>query len=170
MLEELNKQLVEAKENLRMRRKLQDTFVRTEQSLSQEKSRLKNLETHLQKEGSDVKKLEGMSLTGLFYTILGSKDKQLEKERQEYLAAKLKCDECQDSVDIGSFATFADYFFDGLIVDWVVQSRIERSSENVANVTARVRHTVNILQSKLGEAQKKANNVREKRRTLIERG
>jgi chromosome segregation ATPase len=37
-------------------------------------------------------------LTGLFYTILGSKDEQLEKERQEYLAAKLKKDECKDSV------------------------------------------------------------------------
>ena len=29
------------------------------------------------------------------------------------------------SLDIGGFATFADYFFDGLIADWIMQSKIE---------------------------------------------
>ena len=32
--------------------------------------------------------------------------------------------------EVGSFETFADYFFDGLIVDWVVQSKIDRSLDN----------------------------------------
>ena len=27
-------------------------------------------------------------------------------------------------IDIGSFLTFADYFFDGLVADWMVQSKI----------------------------------------------
>lgn len=312
MFEELNKQLIEVKEKLRMRWKLRDTLAGTQRSLSQERSRLRKLEAELQKEGSDVEKLEGMSLTGLFYTILGSKDEQFEKERQEYLAAKLKYDECNDSVsaierevahlkqqiaqfgdldsqyksildmkekliseaddknaerlvhlseeladvqsdmrelqeaidagnavldglesvtaslksadnwgtwdvlgggmiataikhseidgakasahrvqqllrrfqreladvgvssssdvaiEIGSFATFADYFFDGLIADWVVQSRIERSFENAAHMADQVRKTVRNLQRKLEEVQNKANSIKEKRRTLIE--
>jgi type II secretory pathway pseudopilin PulG len=32
------------------------------------------------------------------------------------------------SLDIGGFSTFADYFFDGLIADWVVQSKIQNAS------------------------------------------
>ena len=310
MLEELNKQLVEVREKVRMRRKLLDALARAQQMLSEESSRLKQLEADLQKEGSDVKKLEGLSLTGLFYTILGSKDKQLDKERQEYLAVKLKYDECNYSVsalesevddlktkvagfgdldsrcksildmkeklisearddnakrlmdlseefadaksdirelkeaidagnavldglqsviaslksaknwgtwdmlgggliatavkhsridgartsahhvqqllrrfqreladvdsrsniaiDIGSFATFADYFFDGLIVDWVVQSRIGRSLDSAIRVADRVRNTVTALQRNLAEIQEKANNIGQKRRTLIE--
>jgi DNA repair exonuclease SbcCD ATPase subunit len=98
MLEALNKQLIEIKEKTRKRQKLLADLARTEQMLAQQRSRLQGLDAQLKKEGSDVEKLQGLSLTGLFHTILGSKDKQLEKERQEYLAAKLKHDECRDSV------------------------------------------------------------------------
>lgn len=31
-------------------------------------------------------------------------------------------------LDIGDFLTFADYFFDGIIADWMVQSKINKSS------------------------------------------
>jgi hypothetical protein len=47
----------------------------------------------LAKEERDVQRLEGLSLTAVFYTILGSKEEQLEKERQEALAAQLRFDE-----------------------------------------------------------------------------
>jgi hypothetical protein len=30
-------------------------------------------------------------------------------------------------IDIGELASFADFFFDGLIIDWLVQSKIEAS-------------------------------------------
>ncbi|UCE47361.1 MAG: hypothetical protein JSW47_17390, partial [Phycisphaerales bacterium] len=307
---DLNKQLMEVREKVRMRQKLLDALTRTQQMLSEQGSRLRQLETNLRKEGSDVQKLEGLSLTGLFYTILGSKDKQLDKERQEHLAAKLKYDECNYSVsalegevddlktkiaafgdldsqcksildmkekllseahddkakrltelseeladaksdvrelqeavdagnavlhglqgviaslksakswgtwdmlgggliatavkhskidgarasaqqvqqllrrfqreladvdarsdidmDIGSFATFADYFLDGLIVDWVVQSRIGRSLDSATHVADRVRSTVKALQKNLTEVQERANNISQKRQTLIE--
>ena len=42
-------------------------------------------------------KLEGLSLTGLFYSVLGTKRERLDKEREEYLAAKLKYDESQEA-------------------------------------------------------------------------
>ena len=32
-------------------------------------------------------------------------------------------------LSIGSFQTFADYFFDGLLIDWFVQSKINNSLE-----------------------------------------
>ena len=310
MLEELNNQLIDIKERVRIKRKLTSALTRTQQTLSEERYRLQKLEADLKKEGSDVKKIEGLSLTGLFYTILGSKDKQLEKERQEYLAVKLKHDECKDSVsalerdqidlkekmaaigdpdsqyksvlkrkekliseaqddnaerliglseeladaqsdvrelqeaidagdavlgelegvigslksarnwgtwdmlggglistavkhsridrarasaqrvqqllrrfqreladvgsgsdlavDIGSFATFADYFFDGLIVDWIVQSRIGRSLDSATNVRDKVQTTLSHLKQGLTKAQEKVTNVKQARRVLIE--
>jgi len=36
-------------------------------------------------------------------------------------------------IAIGAFETFADYFFDGLIFDWVVQSEIGKSLDSVKN-------------------------------------
>lgn len=36
-------------------------------------------------------------------------------------------------ISIGTFETFADYFFDGLIFDWVVQSEIGKSLDAVKN-------------------------------------
>jgi hypothetical protein len=310
MLEELNRELVEVKEKLRTRQKLSDDLDRTQNMLGEQTSRFKKLEVTMQKEGADVEKLEGLSLTGLFHAVLGDKQTQLEKERQEYLAAKLKYDECKYSVsalerdmndlkawitglgdldsqyravvekkeqllsqggdraatklielsealadtqsdireleeaieagkavlaglddvvgslrsaknwgtfdmvgggliatavkhsridrarelvhrvqqslrafqreladvdsrtdieiDIGSFATFADYFFDGLIIDWVVQSRIGRSLDSAVQAAERVRGVVRQLKSNLKGAQAKHNVIEQQKRKLIE--
>jgi hypothetical protein len=311
MLEELNRELVEIKEKLRIRQKLVNDLDRTKNMLGEQRSRLAELAATLQKEGADVEKLEGLSLTGVFHAVLGDKEAQLEKERQEYLAAKLKHDECKYSVsalerdiddlqaritglgdldsrhraiferkeelisrgsdrtaaklialseasadaqsdirelkeaidagnavlagldgvvdslksarnwgtfdmlgggliatavkhsridraresvhcvqqslrvfqreladvdsrteieiDIGSFARFADYFFDGLIVDWVVQSRIGRSLDSAVRVTEQVRGVVRQLQSNLKEAQAKRSVIEGRKGKLIER-
>lgn len=310
MLEELNTDLVEIKEKLRTRQKLLDDLGRTQNMLSEQEAKLSELDANLQKEGADVEKLEGLSLTGLFHTILCDKQKQLEKERQEYLAAKLKQGECTYSIsalkrdveglkvriaglgdvdsqykavverkerlisqsdnqaaaklvelseatadtlsdirelkeaikagdavlagldgvvdslrsarnwgtfdmlgggliatavkhsridraresvhrvqqsmrvfqreladvgsrtdieiDIGSFATFADYFFDGLIVDWVVQSRIGRSLDDAVRAADRIRGVVRELQSNLKQIQAKREAIEEQKRELIE--
>ena len=98
MLEELNRRLMDVKEKMRIKQKLLAALSDIDQKLSAQKSRLAELEKKLRKEGKDVKKLEGLSLTGIFLGILGSKEEQLEKERQEYLAAKLRFDECQDAI------------------------------------------------------------------------
>jgi hypothetical protein len=310
MLNELNSQLVEIKQKLRIRQKLLDDLDRTQNMLSEQNSRLAELEITAKKEGSDVERLEGLSLTGLFHAVLGDKQTQIEKERQEYLAAKLKYDECKYSVsalkrdindlkariaglgdidsqhrvivkrkeqlisqgndrntakliefsealadtqsncrelkeaieagkavlaglddvvgflksarnwgtfdmlgggliatavkhsridraresvhhvqqllrvfqreladvnsrtdidiDIGSFLTFADYFFDGLIVDWVVQSRIGRSLDSAVQAAERVHGIVQQLQSNLKKTQTKRNVIEQEKHKLIE--
>ena len=48
-------------------------------------------------------------------------------------------------VEIGSFLTFADFFFDGLIADWMVQSRIGEAREQVEEAIRRVKETLRIL-------------------------
>lgn len=41
-------------------------------------------------------------------------------------------------LDIGDFLTFADYFFDGIIADWMVQSKINKSSRQVEEAQKRI--------------------------------
>ena len=43
------------------------------------------------------------------------------------------------SLEIGDFLTFADYFFDGLIADWLVQSKIQDAKTQVENAIIQVR-------------------------------
>ena len=38
---------------------------------------------------------------------------------------------CNLNIDTGDFLSFADYFFDGFVVDWVVQDRINNAQRQV---------------------------------------
>ena len=77
MFEELNRELVEIKEKLRVRQKLLGDLERTQSMLGEQNSKLVRLESVLKKEGADVQKLEVLSLAGLFHSILGDKQSQL---------------------------------------------------------------------------------------------
>ena len=43
-------------------------------------------------------------------------------------------------IETGDFLSFADYFFDGLIADWLVQSRISDAKRQVDNAIQRVNY------------------------------
>ncbi|MCL7455069.1 MAG: hypothetical protein M8467_18690 [Anaerolineae bacterium] len=309
-LRELDAQLVAAKEALRRRQKLASMLEQAQRSLKEHRTRLGELERQLQREAVDVERLEGKGLVALFHTILGDKESQMEVERQEYLAAKLKYDaadvavatleeevadlqkqvaelgdpaaryesllarkeqailegaderagrllelseqwagvrsdirELEEALEAGQqvlqslreaesqlesaenwgvwdmlgggllatavkrsrmddarrlihdvqqqlqrfsreladvdvagvagleidgFATFADYVFDGLIIDWVVQSRIQRSLDAVRDMTNRVAQVVEGLRSALRDARDKARQIEDQRREAIE--
>lgn len=98
MFEELNKQLIETKEKLRTKNRLDKALLQAKENLNQEKERLQKLESKLKKEEADVRRLEGLSLTGMFHQVLGSKDQKLNKEKQEFLSAKLKYDQGKHAV------------------------------------------------------------------------
>lgn len=98
MNQDLNQQLVNTRERLERRRKLTDRLAAARQSLEKERSRVVGLQAELNKEGRDVEKLEGLSLSGLFHRVLGNREEQLDQERQEYLRAKLKFDQSEHAV------------------------------------------------------------------------
>ena len=58
------------------------------------------LERIMDKEQQEVNELEKLSLKGIFHKVLGSKEEQLGKERQEYLQAALKRNEHKKSVEL----------------------------------------------------------------------
>lgn len=49
-------------------------------------------------------------------------------------------------IETGDFVAFADYFFDGLIADWLVQSRISEARRQVENAIQRVNYIMGQLQ------------------------
>lgn len=97
-IEILNRELAEARERIRRRDRLRTRLMRVEEDLWAERKKLDPLRAAMNREAADVRRLEGLGLTALFHAVLGSKEQQLEKERQEALAAKLKHDEAAYAV------------------------------------------------------------------------
>jgi len=97
-IQELTARLAQIRESVSISDKLQMDLDRVRSSRNAERMRLRSLAETLHKESQDVERLEGLSLEGLFYQILGNKEDQLDKERQEELAAKLKYDQCKYEV------------------------------------------------------------------------
>ena len=60
---------------------------------------LNDLGVSLQKEQADVEKLEGVTVSSVFYTMIGQKDKKPEKEKAEAFDAEEKFSEIQDQLD-----------------------------------------------------------------------
>lgn len=81
-------------------RKVEKHFQTTMNELDEAYKKLDDLHDVLEKEYKDVKELEGMSMKSLFHKVLGSKETQIEKERQEYLQASLQYNDFKKSVEL----------------------------------------------------------------------
>jgi len=68
--------------------------------LAKKKQQLSELESKMYAEHEDVEELEKMSIKSVFRKVLGDKEAQLEKERQEYLHAFMKYEEFKKTLDI----------------------------------------------------------------------
>ena len=99
MLPELNARLTKVVEQKRLKVKLEQDLHAVEKEYLEKSTRLETLRTQLDKEKVDVEKLERTSLTALFYSVLGSREQQLEKERQELLSAQLLYQQTKHQVD-----------------------------------------------------------------------
>ena len=58
------------------------------------------------------------------------------------------------SIQITGGAVFADFFFDGLIADWYMQSKISQSRDNVVATCSKIRKIVNTLSTQLSHKEK----------------
>ena len=67
------------------------------------KQKLANLEAILQKEYDDLEQLEQLTISGLFHTILGTREEQYDIEKQEYLHAVLQYQEFKKMVELQSY-------------------------------------------------------------------
>ena len=90
MYEQINRELEALEQGIYRCRKIDAMLNDLAGQLGSQEKRLAQLRSEMDKESLDVEKLEKMGLSAMFYTILGSREKQIEKERQEALAAQLK--------------------------------------------------------------------------------
>jgi DNA repair exonuclease SbcCD ATPase subunit len=72
------------------------------------------------------------------------------------------------ALDIGGFSTFADYFFDGLIADWVVQSKVQNASSACSSALLKVSEALAECQRRLAESEQYLDAVTEQRRQFVE--
>jgi hypothetical protein len=99
MLQELGTRLTKVVEQKRLKQKLEQDLHSIEAELQNKSARFASLSTQLEKEKVDVEKLERTTLTALFYSVLGSREEQLEKERQELLSAQLQYQNTKHQVE-----------------------------------------------------------------------
>lgn len=125
-----------------------------------EQFRCSKLKDRLAAEQADVDKLEGLSLTGLFYAVLGSKEERLEKERQELLAATLKYEQSVELLesarsDVAEIQTElsrysdADEEYDRLLKE--KETLLSKSGDHRAVKLVEFAETLSDLQSDLKE-------------------
>ena len=98
MFETINKELERLQQDIYRCRNIDTMLSSLKVQLSEQERKRERLELELKKENLDVEKLSKMSIASVFYTILGSKERQMEKERQEALGAQLKLDDINKQI------------------------------------------------------------------------
>lgn len=78
-------------------------FKQLTENLAQDRQYLSELTLAMDKELKDIENLENMSVRGLFIKVLGNRETELERERQEYLAVALKVKELKKNIELHEF-------------------------------------------------------------------
>lgn len=71
------------------------------------------------------------------------------------------------NVQIGEFATFADYFFDGIFSDWYVQSSIKKAQEGVSEVHMKLTAALRTLTAASQDLKDRQSSLEREREELL---
>ncbi|WP_078427089.1 hypothetical protein [Alkalihalobacterium alkalinitrilicum] len=74
----------------------------------------------------------------------------------------------QINMEIGTFLTFADYFFDGIIADWLVHGKISDSHKQAEEASTKVCEILTILEDYKSELTDGYTRVGKKRKEMLE--
>lgn len=72
------------------------------------------------------------------------------------------------NIQIGEFATFADYFFDGIFSDWYVQSSIKKAQEGVSEVHMKLTAALRDLETASQELTDQQASLKREREDLLD--
>lgn len=97
MNQDISLRLATARENVRRKAKLKAKIQSANVQLYEASDELTKCSEILAKEHADVLSLEGLSLSGIFHSLIGNREQKLAIEQQEYIAAKLKYDSAKES-------------------------------------------------------------------------
>lgn len=90
--------LTELRELTAKKKQAESVLSRTKDLLRSENENLSKSTVILKKEYEDVLRLEGNNLSAIFYSFLGKKEDKLDREKQEYLAARLKYNSNKETI------------------------------------------------------------------------
>lgn len=102
-LESLHARLEELADQLASARNVPRHLKDIRKQLREKQKQLRQVTRTLKKEEKDVNKLEGASVKSLFYRFLKSRERQLDIELQEYVAAALKYNACIQEIELLTF-------------------------------------------------------------------
>lgn len=92
-MNELTKQMLLQQQNIARQKKLDAMLADTENYKVILVRKCDTLKAELEKENADLLKLEGKSISALVYSVFGTLDQHVKKEKSEALAAKMKYDQ-----------------------------------------------------------------------------
>lgn len=72
------------------------------------------------------------------------------------------------NVEIGGMLTFADYFFDGFIVDWIVHGKINESYSQTQSTLASVTRVLNDITNQKDRLENELQTIKQERLNLVE--
>ncbi len=72
------------------------------------------------------------------------------------------------TIEVGGMLTFADYFFDGLIVDWMVHGKITQSYDQTSQIIGRVSRLLGSLRAQREQMEEELLSVKEEKKNLLE--
>jgi hypothetical protein len=92
----------------------------------------------------------GGTITGLIkYSKMNNAQRYMEQAKYDLSRFGKELNDvnmvCDLNLDVGGFLTFADFFFDGVVADWLVQDRINEARRQVDEAIWRVQEIINRL-------------------------
>ena len=72
------------------------------------------------------------------------------------------------NVEIGGMLTFADYFFDGFIVDWIVHGKINESYSQTQSTLASVTRVLNDITNQKDRLENELQSIKQERLNIVE--
>lgn len=73
-------------------------------------------------------------------------------------------------IDLGAFMVFADYFWDGLLVDWFVQTKINDAQDSIRNLKDQIWKIETSLKLQTQQVIEQKNQLMHEKHRLIEQG
>ena len=91
----------------------------------------------------------GMITTFVKRSKMNDAERLVQQARSDLKQFKKELADVEDVADFhietGNFLTFADYFFDGLLADWLVQSKIQDAKKQVDDAIEKVENILRQL-------------------------
>ena len=93
----------------------------------------------------------GMLVTYMKHSKMNKAQETMEQAKRSVLRLQKELRDVDRTLDVSlhvdDFLRFADYFFDGLIADWLVQSRIQEAKEQVTEAKRIICRVMDSLRS-----------------------